>query len=70
MKSIDSAAAVPTFNALNMMLVEFAGTAIFMPNYRGSIGYSKEYIEELQGFIGIKDVEDCENATNSLIVGI
>jgi len=37
------------------------GFAVLQINYVGSLGTRKDETEELLGFIGTKDVEDCHN---------
>jgi len=37
------------------------GYDIVIPNYRGSFSFGREFLHELEGFVGIKDVEDCQN---------
>lgn len=33
--------------------------SVFLVNYTGSIGFGDASIEELEGQIGVRDVEDC-----------
>ena len=38
-----------------------------MVNYRGSMGFGKEFMDSLLGHIGSRDVEDCGNLTKKAI---
>eukprot|EP00397_Hematodinium_sp_SG-2012_P016863 GEMP01017216.1.p1 GENE.GEMP01017216.1~~GEMP01017216.1.p1 ORF type:complete len:737 (+),score=140.69 GEMP01017216.1:158-2212(+) len=58
----------PHSHALNAFSAETAlflsmGFAVLIPNYRGSIGATKSFCDELIGYIGDKDVDDCEQLT-------
>ena len=37
------------------------GYDIVIPNYRGSFSYGREFLHELEGFVGTKDVDDCQD---------
>jgi acylaminoacyl-peptidase len=38
------------------------GYDVVIPNYRGSFSYGREFLHELEGFVGIKDVDDCQDS--------
>jgi dipeptidyl aminopeptidase/acylaminoacyl peptidase len=42
------------------------GFAVLAPNYRGSTGYGKAYMNKLRGSWGIYDVEDCASGATHL----
>ena len=44
-----------------------SGIAILLPNYRGSLGYGRDFAECLLGHVGKKDVEDVEALTRIAI---
>ena len=43
------------------------GFKVALINYRGSLGISKDYVNQLAGHVGDMDVEDCISALNNLI---
>ncbi len=43
------------------------GFAYLEVNYRGSTGYGRAYREDLKGYWGIREVEDCIDAVNYLV---
>jgi acylaminoacyl-peptidase len=43
------------------------GYCLFVVNYRGTIGYGKNFMDSLLGHIGSRDVEDCGNLTKMAI---
>ena len=47
----------------NSLLLQ--GYHLLIVNYRGSIGYGENYLNELLGHIGKKDVQDCIDLTNT-----
>ena len=38
-----------------------------MPNYTGSVGFGQKYVENLMGYIGSLDVEDCIASVQHLV---
>lgn len=45
----------------NFLLLQ--GYCVLIVNYRGTIGFGKDFLESLLGHIGSRDVEDCGNLT-------
>jgi dipeptidyl aminopeptidase/acylaminoacyl peptidase len=43
------------------------GVAVLDVNYRGSVGYGREYRQALEGEWGVADVEDCVNGALTLV---
>ena len=43
------------------------GWCLLIVNYRGTIGFGKEFMDSLLGHIGSRDVEDCGNLTKAAI---
>ena len=57
----------PFMGAISGFSVEMAaflsqGYDVVIPNYRGSFSYGREFLHELEGFVGIKDVDDCQDS--------
>ena len=42
-----------------------SGVAVIYPNYRGSIGFGQQFIDDLLGHIGEMDVADCVALTKA-----
>jgi dipeptidyl aminopeptidase/acylaminoacyl peptidase len=42
------------------------GYAVFYPNYRGSTGYGREYMQKLRGKWGVYDVQDAKSGAEAL----
>jgi acylaminoacyl-peptidase len=53
-------AAISTFS-VEMAAFLSLGYDIVIPNYRGSFSFGREFLHELEGYVGIKDVDDCHD---------
>ena len=56
----------PFMGAVSGFSVEMAaflsqGYDIVIPNYRGSFSYGREFLHELEGYVGLKNVDDCQD---------
>jgi acylaminoacyl-peptidase len=49
----------------NFLLLQ--GYCVLVVNYRGTIGFGKDFLESLLGHIGSRDVEDCGDLTKKAI---
>ena len=49
----------------NFLLLQ--GYCLLIVNYRGTIGFGKDFLDSLLGHIGSRDVEDCGNLTKKAI---
>ena len=49
----------------NFLLLQ--GYAVLVVNYRGTIGFGKDFMDSLLGHIGSRDVEDCGELTKLAI---
>ena len=59
----------PFMGAVSSFSVEMAaflsqGYDVVIPNYRGSFSYGRNFLHELEGFVGIKDVDDCQDCVD------
>lgn len=54
------------YNGMDSFFVELGFKVVYI-NYRGSLGISNDYVEQLPGHVGDMDVKDCFSAIQNLI---
>jgi len=62
----------PHVAALNSFSTEIAcflkqGFHVLLPNYRGSGGFGEQFLDALPGHVGVRDVDDCAQATRDAL---
>lgn len=60
------AASVDAFSPASALLVA-SGIGVVLPNYRGSLGYGRQFAEALLGRAGDMDVRDCTKLTRAAL---